>query len=297
MKTYYKESRGDRLFRASMNIFLVISLIIVLYPLIYIVSASFSKPSEVISGKVWLFPVKPTLLGYQTVFKNTKLMSGFFNSFIYATFGTVFNVVMTILAAYPLSRKQLVGRKFFLGMFIFTMFFSGGLIPIFLTVKGLGLYNTRLAMIIPTALSVWNMIIARTFFMSTIPEEMYEASNIDGCNDFAFLVKLVLPLSKPIIAVIALYYCVGHWNSYFNALIYLKDVKYFPLQLVLRDILVMSEVDPTMIADVDILLRKQGLKDIVKFAIIVVASVPVLCVYPFVQKYFVKGVMVGALKD
>lgn len=297
MRIYYKESFGDKIFRKCLDAFLVLSLILVLYPLIYIVSASFSTASEVISGKVWLYPVKPTLLGYETVFKNPKLISGFYNSFIYAFFGTAFNVIMTILAAYPLSRKQLEGRKFFMGMFVFTMFFSGGLIPVFLTVKDVGIYDTRLAMILPTALSVWNMIITRTFFMSSIPEEMYEAAQIDGCNDFYFLVKLVLPLSKPIIAVIALYYCVGHWNAYFNALIYLKNVKLFPLQLVLRDILIMSKIDPLMINDVDVIIRKQGLADIVKYAIIVVASVPVLCIYPFVQKYFVQGVMVGALKD
>lgn len=297
MNVYYKESKADRLFRLLMNGFLVFALILVLYPLVYIVSASFSSAKDVISGRVWLFPVNPTLLGYQTVFKNPQLMKGFYNSTIYAVMGTSINVAMTIMAAYPLSRKQLFGRRFFTVFFLFTMFFTGGLIPTFLTVKNLGLYDTRLAMVIPTAISVWNMIITRTFFISSIPEDMYEASQLDGCNDLTYLIKIVLPLSKPIIAVIALYYCVGHWNSYFNALIYLNNSDYFPLQLVLRDILVMSKIDPLMVRDVTALMRKQGLADIVKYTIIVVASFPVLCLYPFVQKYFVKGVMIGALKS
>lgn len=297
MKKKIKSSMNDRIFMWCINIFLWICLIVILYPLIYVVSASFSTPSEVIAGKVWLLPVKPTLLGYETVFKNPKLMTGFYNSFWYAIVGTSFNIFMTILAAYPLSRKQMVGRGFFMSLFIITMFFSGGLIPLYLTVKNVGILDTRLAMILPAALSVWNVIIARTFFMSTIPEEMYEASQIDGSNDFLFLIKMVLPLSKPIIAVIALYYAVGHWNSYFNALIYLQDNSLFPLQLILRDILVLSNIDPLMMQDVDLMMQKQGLKDIVKYSVIVVASVPVLCIYPFVQKYFVKGVMIGALKS
>lgn len=297
MKGKYKESFNDRLFMIIVNLFLWLCLIVVLYPLIYVVSASFSSASEVIAGRVWLLPKKPTLLGYTTVFKNPRLMSGFYNSFIYAVFGTSFNVVMTLLAAYPLSRKKFPGKKILMALFVITMFFSGGLIPVYLTVKNLGLLDTRLAMIIPTALSVWNVILTRTYIMSTIPEEMYEASQIDGCNHFNFLLKMVLPLSKPIIAVIALYYCVGHWNSYFNALIYLQDRKLFPLQLVLRDILVLSKIDPLMVQDVDVLMQKQGLRDIIKFAVIVVASVPVLCIYPFVQKHFVKGVMIGAVKS
>lgn len=293
----YKNSFNDRVFMLCVHAFLWFSLIIILYPLIFIVSASFSTPSEVLAGKVWLLPVKPTLLGYQTVFKNPKLLTGFYNSGIYALFGTAFNIFMTILAAYPLSRKQLVGRRWFMLLFTVTMFFSGGLIPLYLVVKKVGILDTRLAMILPSALSVWNVIITRTFMMSTIPEAMYEASQIDGCNDFKFLYKMVLPLSKPIVAVIALYYAVGHWNTYFNALIYLQNDKLFPLQLILRDILVLSKIDPLMVKDVDILIQKQGLNDIIKYAIIVVASVPVLAIYPFVQKHFVKGVMIGALKD
>ncbi len=289
-------SKNDRILMVFINLFLWFSLIMVLYPLIYVLSASLSKPSEVIAGNVWLFPVEPTLVGYTTVFKNPKLMNGFYNSFIYMFFGTILNLVMTVLAAFPLSRKNFVGKKFFMTLFIITMFFSGGLIPLYLQVVRVGILDTRLAMMLPIALSVWNVIITRTFFQSTIPEAMYEASQIDGCKDFQFLIRIALPLSTPILAVMALYYGVSHWNSYFNALLYLKSENLFPLQIVLREILVLSKIDPTMIQDFDVILRKQGLADVVKYSIIVVASLPVLIIYPFVQKYFVKGIMIGALK-
>ena len=290
------DSQNDKILMIFINLFLWFCLISVLYPLIYVVSASFSKPSEVIAGNVWLFPVEPTLMGYTAVFNNPKLMNGFYNSFLYMSFGTLINLIMTVLAAFPLSRKRFVGKNFFMTMFIITMFFSGGLIPLYLVVRQVGILDTRLAMMLPVALNVWNVIITRTFFQSTIPETMYEASQIDGCKDFQFLIRIVLPLSAPILAVMSLYYGVGHWNSYFNALIYLKTEDLFPLQIVLREILVLSNIDPTMMQDYDVIMRKQGLADVVKYSIIVVASLPVLMLYPFVQKYFVKGIMIGALK-
>lgn len=291
-----KESLPDKIFIIGIYILLSLVLVAVLYPIIYVVSASFSSPSAVISGKVWLFPVEPTLMGYQAVFKNNQIITGFINSFIYMIAGTIINLIMTMLCAYPLARKDLVGRNLLTGIFVFTMYFSGGLIPSYMLVQKLGLLNTRWAMILPVALSVWNMIIARTYIQSTIPDSLYEAAEIDGCSPFGFFMKVVLPLSAPILAVLALYYGVGHWNTYFNAMIYLSDQSLFPLQLVLRSILIMNQVDPTMMQDVEAMMQKQGLVDLLKYSVIVVASVPVLCIYPFVQKYFVKGVMIGALK-
>lgn len=295
-KSSIKNSNSDRVFIAFVYIFLTFALIIVLYPLIYVVSASFSSPKAVIGGEVWLFPVKPTLMGYKAVFKNQQLIDGFINSFFYMIVGTTINIIMTMLCAYPLSRKEFYGRTIITGLFVFTMYFSGGLVPTYMLVKNLKLLDTRWALIIPTAMSVWNMVIARTYMQNTIPDALFEAASIDGCSEIGFFFKVVIPLSAPIIAVLALYYGVAHWNSYFNAMIYLKSQKLMPLQIILRNILILGNVDPTMIQDVEALARKQGLADLLKYSVIVVASVPVLCIYPFVQKYFVKGVMIGALK-
>jgi putative aldouronate transport system permease protein len=291
-----KESRNDRIFMFLVYFFLSFCLVIVLYPIIYVISASFSAPSAVVNGEVWLWPVRPTIMGYQAVFKNYQILSGFANSFYYMIFGTLFSLVLTLLTAYPLTRKELYGRNIFTGIFVFTMLFSGGLIPFFLIVKDLHMYDTRWAMIIPAALSIWNVIIARTFIQSTIPDELYEAAQLDGCSDIGFMLKMVVPLSGPIIAVLGMYYAIGQWNSYFNALIFLQTQDYFPLQIILRNILILNNIDPTMVKDFDALLRKQGLSDLLKYSVIVVASVPVLCIYPFVQKYFVKGVMIGSIK-
>jgi putative aldouronate transport system permease protein len=291
-----KESGGDRLFTACNNLILWLLLIMVLYPLIYIVSASFSSAHAVLSGEVWLWPVNPTLAGYEAVFKHNLIWSGFSNSIYYTVVGTLINVIMTILAAYPMSRKDFYGNNIFMFLFLFTFMFSGGLIPTYLLVRDLGMLNTTWSMLLPGALGVWNMIITRTYFQTTIPEEMLEASQIDGCTDFQFLWKIVIPLSGPIIAVITLFYAVGHWNSYFNALIYLKSQEAYPLQLVLRDILVRNEVDLSMMTDVQGAAEREGLRELLKYSLIVVATVPLLIVYPFVQKYFVKGIMIGSLK-
>ncbi len=291
-----KQSRQSRIINIVLTSLLLAGTVIVLWPLIYIISASFSSPRAVISGKVWLYPIEPTLRGYAAVFKNQNIMSGFANSFFYLSVGTAVNIAFTILASYPLSRKEFKARGIFTALFVFTMLFSGGLIPLYLVVKNLGLLNTRASLILPSALSVWNLIITRTYMQMTIPSEMYEAAMIDGSDDFTFLWKMVIPLSGPILAVMTLYYGVSHWNRYFEALIFLKTKSLYPLQLVLRSILVSNEIDPMMIADVDEMIRKQGLVDLLKYSTIVVASVPVLCIYPFVQKYFVKGVMIGSLK-
>lgn len=296
MNRLIKLTVGDRIFDVFIYLFLCMSFIVVTYPLLYVVSASFSSPHAVIAGKVWFFPVEPTLRGYAAVFKNSQLITGFMNSLFYMVIGTSLNLIMTVIAAYPLSRKELQGRNAVMMFFVFTMFFSGGLIPGYLLVKNLGMLDTRWALIIPAAMSVWNVIITRTFFQVTIPQELYEAAQIDGAGDFRFLLSIAVKLSAPIIAVMALYYGVGHWNTYFSALIYLNSQELFPLQIILRSILVLNNIDPMMMKDFEALQRKQGLADVLKYAVIVVASVPVLLIYPFVQKYFVKGVMIGSIK-
>lgn len=296
MNTKIGESRGDRIFTVCNYIFLSLLVLSVLYPLIYVLSASLSSTNAVASGRVWLFPVEFSLLGYKTIFEYSKIWTGYGNSLFYMVVGTTVNVVLTILAAYPLSRRDFYGRGIFMFLFVFTMMFNGGLIPNYLLVQDLGLLNSRWALIIPNALSVFNVIITMSFFKSTIPNELLESAQLDGCNDFKFLYKVVLPLSAPIIAVISLFYAVGHWNSYFSALIYLRDASLFPLQLILRDILVQNSVDPSMMGDATQLANKIGLQQLLKYSLIVVSSLPVLIAYPFVQRFFVKGVMIGSLK-
>lgn len=291
-----KESGADRLFTIFNYIMLTLVLILVLYPLIYVVSASFSSSSAVLSGRVWLWPVEPTLEGYKAVFKNAMVLKGFTNTIFYTLAGTAINLVLSVMAAYPLSRKDFRGRNVFMLLLVFTMLFNGGLIPTYLIVKDLGMIDTVWAMLIPSALSVWNVIIMRTYFQTTIPNELLEASQLDGCSDFRFLRSIVLPLSGPILAVIALFYAVGHWNQYFNAMIYLKRSDLYPLQLVLRDILVQNEVNIDMLGDAKTAAARQGLRELLKYSLIVVTSVPLLVVYPFLQKFFVKGVMIGSIK-
>lgn len=297
MSDHYTVDRGvDRAFTIVNYVILALFLVAVAYPLIYVFSASFSDPSAVISGKMWLWPVDVTLDGYRAVFRNSRIVVGFQNSLFYTTAGTLISVVLTVLAAYPLSRKDLAGRNVIMFFFVFTLLFGGGLIPTYLVVREVGMLNTRWALIIPTALSVYNMIITRTFFQSTIPDELLEAAQIDGCSDFRFVRDVVIPLSGPIIAVNALFYAVNQWNQYFNALIYLTNPDLFPLQLILREILVQNQVDLTQISDVDQLMQRQNLQDLLKYSLIVVASAPVLIIYPFVQKHFVRGVLIGSLK-
>lgn len=290
-----RESFGDRVFLAGVTTALSIVLFLVLYPLIYVVSSSFSSGHAVSTGKVWLLPVDPTLDGYRTVFAYPQIMVGFQNSAIYTLFGTLVNVTMTILLGYPLSRRDFYGRNVIMMALVVTLMFYGGLIPTYLTVRSVGILNTRLAMILPQAVAVWFVIIARTFFQSTISDELVEAAEIDGCSDFRFLWAVVLPLSKPIIAVLILMYAVGHWNAYFDALIYLHNTDLFPLQIILRNVLILNDsARATIRASEEI--ARQGLADILKFALIVVASVPVMVLYPFAQKHFVKGVMIGSIK-
>jgi multiple sugar transport system permease protein/putative aldouronate transport system permease protein len=293
---HIRESRTDFIFTIFNNGFLIIIFLVVLYPMLYVVSASFSDPIAVSSGQVWLWPVNFTTKAYVKIFEYSRIWTGYANSIFYATVGTLVNVTMTVLAAYPLSRKDLFGKNPLLFLFVFSMMFSGGLIPLYITVNQVGLYNTRWALIIPGALSVWNMIIAISFFRTSLPQELLEAAQLDGCSDIQYLIQIVLPLSKPIIAVMCLFYAVGHWNEFFNALIFLANKELFPLQLILRDILVANTVDLNLLEDAKTMAAKAGMRDLLKFALIVVASGPVLMIYPFVQKYFVKGLMIGAIK-
>ena len=291
-----RETGFDRAFSLVNYVLLVAVTLIILLPLIYVVSASFSSPRAVIAGDVFLWPVEFSLEGYRAIFEHSRVWTGFANSLFYTVVGTVFNVVMTIIAAYPLSRQDLIGRRFITLMFIFTMLFSGGLIPTYMVVRDLGLLNTRMAMILPTGIGVFNLLITITFFRTTILPELIEAARIDGADDFRTFFRIILPLARPIIAVLALFYAVAHWNSYFSALIYLKDQELFPLQLVLREILILNSVDASMLIDVEDLVAREGLRELLKYSLIIVASLPVLIIYPFVQKHFIKGMMIGSVK-
>jgi putative aldouronate transport system permease protein len=291
-----RESAGDRVFLTLIYTFLLVTLAIVIYPLIFILSSSFSSAQAVVSGRVWLLPVDFSLEGYKVIFSNPAIATGYLNSAIYTTTGVVVNVILTVAIAYPLSKSTFVGRNVIMMFLVFTMLFSGGLIPTYLTVKSLHILDTRWAMILPGAVAVFQVIIARTFFQSTIPKELNEAAELDGCSDIGFLWRVVLPLSKAIIAVLVLFHAVGTWNAYFDALIYLKSAELFPLQIILRNILILNTVDAGTLVDASQFAARQGLRDLLKFSLIVVATVPILCIYPFVQKYFVQGIMIGSIK-
>lgn len=295
-KNRIKESFGDRVLLGVIYLLLAAIMLTVLYPLIYIISSSFSSPNAVVSGQVWLLPVELSFRAYESIFQSSQLMLGYYNSIIYTVVGTFINVLFTVLLAFPLSQKGFVGRKIIMILMMFTLFFDGGLIPTYLLVKNLHMLDTRWALWLPGALSIFQVIVARTFFQTSIPEELVEAAQIDGARDTRYLVSIVLPLSKPILAVMTLMYAVGHWNAYFDALIYLRSENLFPLQYVLRNMLILNAADPEMLANTAQKLRDQGFEQVLKYALIVVACVPVMIMYPFVQKHFVKGVMVGSLK-
>ena len=277
-------------------VFAVLFLIVLIYPLYFIVIASFSDPSAVAGGQVWLYPKGFTLDGYRELLKHDRIWIGYRNTILYTAVGTAIGLAVNIGAAYALSRKDLVGRKFFSLYFIFTMFFSGGLIPTFLTIRDFQLYDTFLVMVLPFSVVVYNVIVARTFFQSSIPGDLWEAAQIDGCGNLRYFFQVVLPLSKAIIAVLGLWIAVGYWNSYFNALIYLKDPNLHPLQLILRNILITNQMQSGLGSGeaAQIALR---LANMMRYSVIIVATVPILCLYPFVQKYFNQGVMIGAVKE
>ena len=287
----------DRLYYIICYTVITILTLVVLYPIIYIISASFSNADLVVQGKVWLWPVDINLDAYKVVVNRKSIWTGYGNTIIYTFCGTVINLVMTLLCAYPMARKNLRGRTAIMFFFSFTMLFSGGMIPSYMLVKGLGIMNTRWALMLPGAMSVYSMIVCRTFIQTNIPDEMLEAAQIDGCRDTQFFFRMVLPLSKPIIAVLALWYGVSHWNAYFNAFLYLKDQDLYPLQIFLKELLVQSE----QMGETEIVLGDTGgisqhLYVTLKYCVIVISTLPLFCVYPFVQKHFQKGVMVGSVK-
>ncbi|MCS7461367.1 carbohydrate ABC transporter permease [Paenibacillus doosanensis] len=288
-------SRDDKLFDTIVCLLAVIVLLIVLYPLLFVVSASFSDPVRVIEGKIWLLPQGLTFDAYLHVFENESIWSGYRNTLIYTLAGTFINIVLTILAAYPLSQRDLPGRKTLMFLITITMFFSGGLIPTYLLIKSLGMINTIWALIVPGAISTYNLIVMRTFFQNGVPFELQESAWMDGASNFRLLFTIVLPLSMPIIAVMVLFYGVGHWNAYFNAMIYLKDRELFPLQLILREILILNQSE-NMGLDGAGMTERVMMAESIKYSVIIISSLPVLLLYPFVQKYFVQGVMIGSIK-
>ncbi|MCR4621851.1 MAG: carbohydrate ABC transporter permease [Clostridiales bacterium] len=292
-----KKSKFDRIFDGVLYVILGFLALTYIYALIYVVSASFSDPNAVYSGRVVLWPVDFTLNGYERVFKEKMLWYGYGNSLLYMIVGSVVSTSFTLMGAYALSRKDLPGRGIITGFLVFTMFFSGGIIPLYLVVRSLSLIDTIWALVLPGAVSMSNVIIARTFYVSSIPAGLLDAAKIDGCNNVRFFFRVALPLSKAIIAVITLYYAVGLWNDYFNAMIYIKTREKYPLQLFLREILISSQQSTAMTGDVleqEILAQ---LQEIIKYTLIVVGSVPLLILYPFLQKYFVQGVLIGSLKE
>jgi len=290
-------TRSDKVFFFLSGVILTALLIVVSYPIIFVLSASFSSGNAVSSGKVFLWPVEFSLEGYKAVFRNPNIVRAFFNTIFYTLLGTFINVSMAMMTAYPLSRRDLKGRNILMLIFTFTMFFSGGLIPSYILVKNLRMIDTVAVMVIPGALSVYHMIVARTFIQSTIPHDLLEAASMDGCSDISYFFKILLPLSKAVIAVIALFSAVSHWNTYFSAMIYLNTRTKFPLQIILREILIMNQIDLSMVMDPELQIVLSNLADVLKYALIVVATVPILCVYPFIQKYFTKGVMLGSIKN
>lgn len=288
--------REDKIMYTIIYIAMGLLLVTVLYPLIYVVSSSFSSGLAVSSGKVLLWPVEPSITGYKIIFSYKLVWTGYFNTILVTVVATTINVLLTICAAYPLSRRDFIGRNFYMTLFMITMFFSGGLIPNYILMSRLNLTNTRWSVILAGAISVTNMIIMRTYFINSIPSDLFDAARIDGINDWGYLFRIVLPLSRAIMAVIVLYYAVAHWNSYFNAMLYIRDRDLYPLQIVLRDILNVSKIDLSQITDAEVLAQMTGAADLIKFALIVVSAVPILSAYPFVQKYFEKGVMIGSVK-
>lgn len=289
-------STDDKIFYCTVNVLLALLTLSVLYPLVYIVSASFSDGAALLSGKVWLYPVDFSLEGYYEILKNKNIWIGYGNTIFYTVIATSLNVFFTMVAAYPLSRRNLPYKGIIMFLFTFTMFFNGGMIPNYMLMRDLRIINTRIVMILPGLISVYNLIIARTFIQNSIPYELWEATQVDGSSNTRFFFQMVLPLSKAVLAVLALYYAIGHWNSYFNALLYLSDRDKYPLQLFLREILIANTLNESSGIDPELLAAKQGMSDLLKYCLIIVATVPVLLVYPFIQKYFATGVMIGSIK-
>lgn len=290
-----KPTRLDRVVLTITYILLTLAVLLVLGPLLYVAAASFMEPTALLNKGISFHLADYSVEGYKLILGNEAMLRGFINAIYYSAAFTIVTVLISVFAGYPLSIDDFVGKKSFMSLFIITMFFGGGLIPTFLVVKQLGMLNTVWAIILPTAINVWNIILARTFFKG-IPKELKEAAKVDGASELLIFLRIVMPLSKPIVFVLALYAFVGQWNSYFDAMIYLEDQKLYPLQLVLRSILIQNQVDPGMITDRLAMAEMKRLSEIIKYASIVISSLPLIVMYPFFQKYFEKGVMVGSLK-
>lgn len=288
----------DKVFDGVNLVLMLFLLIVFVWPLWFVLIASISDPAQVWQGNVILFPKNITLDAYKEVIQYETIWTGYRNTIVYTVLGTIINLVLTVCGAYPLSRRDFAPRKFLLIILMVTMYFSGGLVPSYLVVNKLGLVDTIWAMIIPNAVSMFNIIITRTYFINSIPDELYEAAQLDGANTAQYLFKVVLPLSKPILAVITLFYAVGHWNDFYSALIYINSQQLLPLQSVLRKLLLSTQMTLQITSSMspDEIMRKTQLAQTLKYSSIIVSTVPVLCFYPLVQKHFVKGIMVGSVK-
>ncbi|HLR22242.1 MAG TPA: carbohydrate ABC transporter permease [Pseudogracilibacillus sp.] len=296
-----KFSLSDKNFERINNTFVLIITLIIIYPLIFVISASISDPQAVDTGKMWLWPVDVTFDGFRRVFQNEAIWVGYKNTIIYTIVGTAIHLFLLLPCAYALSRKELMAKKFFLWVILFTMLFNGGLVPTYLVVKSLHMTNTMWAIVVPGVIGAWAILVARTFFHQTIPDQLVEASKIDGASDFRLFIKVVLPLSMPIIAVMALFHAVALWNQYFQALIYLSDEDLFPLQLILRQILILNEVSADSASSIagaaQSFSEQVKTAALVKYAVIIVSALPLLIIYPFLQRFFVKGVLIGSVKE
>lgn len=297
--TRIKETRTNMWILFWIYVVLAFAGLIILIPLIYIVAASFSDSSEVIAGNVFLWPVKPTFDAYAAVFEYPGIWQAYLNSALYTIGTTVLSVVLTVLFAYPLSRTTLYGRRFFNTLLLVAFLFTGGIVPLYIVVRSLGMLNTPAAVILPAALSVFSVILARTYFRYSIPDELIESARIDGASEWRILWQIVIPMAKPIMAVLVLLAAVSSWNSYFNALIFLNSPNLFPLQLILREILVQNQITSSTIGTLSPqqVAQFQNIATLLKYALIIVASLPLLIFYPFLQKYFVKGMFIGSLKE
>ena len=292
-----KDTRADKVLKFIFYVVLAILAIVCLYPIYFVVIASVSDPSQVLAGNVILLPKGWNLSGFEKVFADESIWRAYLNTILYTVAGTALNIVLTMTAAYVLSYRKLVGRNFLMKVVTFTMFFSGGLIPTYITYRQLGILDTEWVMIIPGAISAYNLIIARTFIQSNIPDQLYEAAELDGCSHIRFFTSIVVPLSITIVAVLTLYYAVGHWNAYYNALMYLPTQEKWPLQMVLRKTLIQNTFSASdVLIEGDDAAELLYLAEQIKYALIIVATLPILCLYPFLQKHFVKGVMIGSVK-
>ena len=291
-----RKSPADRAFNIFAYCLVIFLTLIVLLPMMNIIAASLSGSDALLAGRVYFWPVEPTLSNYAAMLRYKSVWLGYRNTIFYTVLGTLINVIMTMLCAYPLSQKGFSGRRFFSILFFIPMIFSGGMIPNYMLIRDLNMLNTIWSLIIPGAINITNMIITRTFIQSTIPESLAEAAKLDGCSPARYFFSFVLPLSTTIIAVISMYYAVGHWNAYFNALLYITRRDMYPLQLFLREILVQSSFDSTSINDPDIIKQMKNLQATLKYVTIVVSTLPLMLIYPFTQKYFIKGVMIGSIK-